>query len=790
MAATVVAAVDSVSSSEDPVPLRVVGDSHRRARARARARSRSRSRSRSSANGRDILAAKRPRRSSESSSSILKSNTPRQKITRACDHCKEKKTRCTGTIPCVRCTRLSLVCEYNAAYSRGLPPEPLPASSGEQLGDTHAVHGPRTRRSHPTAHSLSRIGSASHQDVYDRNRSNNNNISQRNSPDPAVTDLEGNYLGPASGLSFLNRVWRRLHQDEKRAVPDALQNESPSKNTSVFKFGDKPYAAHRDVGSTLPPYEKARELVNTYFDLSMVTYRFLHRGSVDQWLQQVYECNHSVSNPPTGRMVARIAIIFMIFAVGTLYEEQDPDSQIDRQHGSEQWYAASKSMTALESGAPRLESVQARLGQCFYLLSSSRANECWYSFGTALQLVTALGLHRRHRGKVPRDGNSYLDRELRKRLFWSTYTLDKYLSVMFGRPRLLHDEDIDHELPDEVHDEDMLEEYSSTRPGVGDCMMTASLLHYRLGRILGEISRQLYTISPLSRDASLETVVRLMTKLENWKAATPPLFNSVRATSLIPPLCRQSQVLQLAYSHAVIHTTRSFLLNDFTDLNRTPQIPHPTVTHHVLKCIEAAEQAMGLVDSLAKQRVLIQSFWFTHYVCFCAIIVVYIYTIQQHRLSTTFGISSPGIEDVHHLYSLFSLAETCQQHLAEATRRNSPSRRYSIILEELRREVRRRIGSSSDTSEGFRAVFFQGQNPSTLAEQGQLSLTSIYTSGPLEAGSYDYPSGLPLTNFTPSPLESEIDLSFLDSLDGSLLWTQIDSWAFTNLSNDPPTFPM
>lgn len=148
-------------------------------------------------------------------------------------------------------------------------------------------------------------------------------------------------------------------------------------------------------------------------------------------------------------------------------------------HLSEQWYAASKYMTSLESGPPRLETVQARLGQCLYLLSTSRANECWYSFGTALQLVTALGLHRKFPGRLPKCGNTYLDRELRKRLLWSAYMLDRYLSVMFGRPRLLHDEDIDQDLPDEINDEDMLQEDPERRTGSADCMMIASILHFK-----------------------------------------------------------------------------------------------------------------------------------------------------------------------------------------------------------------------------------------------------------------------------------------------------------------------
>ena len=146
---------------------------------------------------------------------------------------------------------------------------------------------------------------------------------------------------------------------------------------------------------------------------------------------------------------------------------------------SELWYAASKYMSSTECGPPRLETIQARLGQCLYLLSSSRANECWYAFGTAIQLVTALGLHRKLSAKIPKHGSTYFDKELRKRTFWSSYTLDKYLSVMFGRPRLLHDEDIDQELPDEMNDEDILQEDPEKRTGSADCMMIASVFHYR-----------------------------------------------------------------------------------------------------------------------------------------------------------------------------------------------------------------------------------------------------------------------------------------------------------------------
>lgn len=269
---------------------------------------------------------------------------------------------------------------------------------------------------------------------------------------------------------------------------------------------------------------------------------------------------------------------------------------------------------------------------------------------------------------------------------------------------------------------------------------------------------------------------RLTAELEKWKETTPPLFNSVCPTSLIPPLCRQSQVLQMAYSHAMIHVTRSFLLNDFTDLTRRPSIPDPMVATHVRKCIDAAENVLTLVDSLAKQGAFIQSFWFTHYVCFCAIIVVYIYTIQQHRLLSALVDSSPGnTEDTSRSLSLFAVGETCQQHLAEATRKNCPSRRYSIILEELRLEVHRQLGTRLPPPHA-RETSGPSDNQMPIVAQETVGLPRTDQTLLLDPGSLDYADSLQPPGLGGPLFEPSEDPGFLENLDGSIWWTQLDSW--------------
>ncbi|GAB7348310.1 hypothetical protein MBLNU459_g6289t1 [Dothideomycetes sp. NU459] len=103
-------------------------------------------------------------------------------------------------------------------------------------------------------------------------------------------------------------------------------------------------------------------------------------------------------------------------------------------------FAASEKELLQETGNIRLASVQARLAQCFYLLSQSRINQCWSLFGTTARLALAIGLHRKRR-RLP--SSDIIDTECRKRVFWAAYTLDSYLGAALGRPRAFNDEDID-----------------------------------------------------------------------------------------------------------------------------------------------------------------------------------------------------------------------------------------------------------------------------------------------------------------------------------------------------------
>lgn len=248
---------------------------------------------------------------------------------------------------------------------------------------------------------------------------------------------------------------------------------------------------------------------------------------------------------------------------------------------------------------------------------------------------------------------------------------------------------------------------------------------YRIAQILGHISRDVYPIKPKSADDLASSVKELSHELSVWKSSLPPILGSINPSSLIISFRRQATVLKLAYSHAVMHANRPFLL--INGHGKSSDM----AANNVSRCLSAARSVLETVDIMAEDGTMFHAFWWTHYVTFCALAVVYVWEIQQ-----TTSRAAPNGEYSHS--ELFVLAERCQLHLAHATASNSPSRRYSIILQELRQEAQNcstrslqcNVASESQTdlpaTYGIQPVNKQGTADITDLEQQVLFQDSTF----------------------------------------------------------------
>lgn len=391
------------------------------------------------------------------------------KVSRACDTCKKKKIRCDGTIPCKNCARRKVSCAYDAKYGRGRPPTPPAAttnhehenrSRSNQLYDLSTWQQPASflpEMSTPPVHSCA---------------------------SPTV-EIEGQYFDPTSGLNFLHRAWKKLLAQKDQSI--SYNPSVTEQNQPLTSAGDRPFnVGNNSLDSFIPDASAARKLQQFYFETCVVTYRIFHQQTVEGWME-IFLKDRQTPGPIVRSLGnARTAILFTIMAIANLRlhrmsEKSSTNDESPALEQSDQLFCAGMRMTEDEIGFPRLESAQARLIQVLYLLQTSRMNKGWYTFGNAFHITLSLGMHRRrdHKRDYPFTNRrqNYITSECYKRTFWMAYIIDRYLSVVFGRPRLYQDEDIDQDFPDSVNDEDIAPHGVSNSDAPADCHIDALIYH-------------------------------------------------------------------------------------------------------------------------------------------------------------------------------------------------------------------------------------------------------------------------------------------------------------------------
>lgn len=522
----------------------------------------------------------------------------------------------------------------------------------------------------------------------------------RSSPELESAEVHGQYVDTTSGLSFLHRARNRLsshhrlvgadHQGSNALQPLIAAGDRPIIGLGLSMSGEP--ALLSGSSFQLLDLRDAVELLDLYFDVCVATYKPLHRPTVQSWYETV------ATNASAGRALhegvghARLATLFSVLAVATFHRQKSRGFADDKASLGEcdSLFQESTRLTDAEVGLPQLESAQARLVQVFYLLMTCRMNRAWYTFGTLLQIISALGMHRRDRkSRSDESSQDYIYKQCRRRTFWTAYILDKYLGVVMGRPRHFHDDDLDQDYPDRVNDADMSMDGCTSDDDTNDCAIDAFVCNIRLSRIVGRISHELYSIKIKPSSQRKDTTLRLGQELESWHASLPPFLSTVKPSTLIRSFRRQAIALKIAHCHAVMHLYRPFLLDNSHPTSRSHPDSGVLRTDAIRHCITAAQEALRTVDSIARDGPIFHAFWWTHYVTFCALAVVYVWKIQQEKHHDDI----PGIVQDR----LFELAERCHVHLGQATAMNSPSRRYSVILEELRIEARASNPTVSNT---------------------------------------------------------------------------------------------
>ncbi|ODQ80786.1 hypothetical protein BABINDRAFT_34769, partial [Babjeviella inositovora NRRL Y-12698] len=184
--------------------------------------------------------------------------------------------------------------------------------------------------------------------------------------------------------------------------------------------------------------------------------------------------------------------------------------------------AALRSMDVVYSSLDRLESLQGILLLTLYSMMRPAQPGVWYVLGLALRLCVDLGLQNEL-------GNKKLlgfVKDMRRRLFWCTYSLDRQVCVYLGRPFGIPEGCVNTQFPSELDDmlivEDSTADYLENASGI-PTYKVVSLAMFKIRQIQAEIQQIMYEGNELPRAFSnlASWSEYILKKLDNWRLNTP-----------------------------------------------------------------------------------------------------------------------------------------------------------------------------------------------------------------------------------------------------------------------------
>ncbi|KHN95881.1 uncharacterized protein MAM_06243 [Metarhizium album ARSEF 1941] len=253
---------------------------------------------------------------------------------------------------------------------------------------------------------------------------------------------------------------------------------------------------------------------------------------------------------------------------------QPPPSSDSNPSLSEPYYARAAMLLGnpLEIKRRTIGDVASLALMSFYLVETNRPDEAYMYVTAAMHISIMLGAHR---GWVDERG---------KRVFWSVYCLDRWLSCLTGRPPTITDEAIQLPLP---ADDALMPPAAGLRA------------HVELSRISGHVVGNTYHTA--KAEAGTHQPDNAIWMLEQWKSSLPLALQLMEGLSNDPASCllhmRHNQLLIVAirplFLSAVKRAVADHLMGQTTTADDAPQI------EHLKCCISAAVRNMALARHLS-----------------------------------------------------------------------------------------------------------------------------------------------------------------------------------------------
>ncbi|KAF4164073.1 hypothetical protein CNMCM6936_009583 [Aspergillus lentulus] len=545
------------------------------------------------------------------------SNSKRLGFGRACNACRKRKHRCDALEPqCSGCRSRGNACEYSVrATNKGVV-----QGQEDSLNHGHAIiidvspnRSPHPilspQRSSPPSTSARHTHSASSLQE-DRQGSVSREPASSSLRAGAAIELSNptGYFGNSSAIKFASVA--------QNCVKDSLTRDE-NETGKLYLSEDIATLAESSPREDLQRFQlllgrsEANQLVDAYFARVHLLYPFVHEMSFRSHYEQIWIDQQPQDN-------AWLAILNMVFAYGCEFCPC-PNGISAAQRASEFVEQAKQIILCQVFKTSSLHLTQALLLLCHWLQGALELNEAWNFFGLAIRSAMSIGLHIN-----PRDGgiSSTISREIRKRIWWGYFVLDRTLSMKFGRPpSIILANAFDVGLPADVDDQYILDSIQIPRqPNGKPSRITAFIQTIGLSRVIDNVMSMLYlksnkldasagTSLPVQEDFQLlGNMLLLDGQLQSWWNGVPDYLTRSSDSSEGKDLTRQRNVLYIRYVQMRLLLLRPSVLllgkDKFQD-----RFLRAVATECAQRCVWAAQETIQLIHGKYEEQQL-HSVWY------------------------------------------------------------------------------------------------------------------------------------------------------------------------------------
>ena len=253
----------------------------------------------------------------------------------------------------------------------------------------------------------------------------------------------------------------------------------------------------------LPTYPMALRLFAAQFTYIGTIFAFVPKTTFESRLKKAYGGPPDLNDREACLAYAQVLVLLAFGQMYSVNQWNGPKSP--GPPGFEYFTHALQFLPDIhEDGSVLFIEVLSLVG--YFMQNLNRRDAAFLYVGVALRMAISLALHQ----EVYDPQMHEAEREHRRRIWWSVYSLDRIRCAKSGNPITINDEDIGVKLPSPLR---------RLEPKI--CAAT-TLLHYtELSRILGRIMKTIYRKTRKTGNTLIASVQQIMTSLAVWHRDVP-----------------------------------------------------------------------------------------------------------------------------------------------------------------------------------------------------------------------------------------------------------------------------